>query len=112
MPGPQPGYQPLNERCLRELGVTLKQKAALVAAVSSWLLDRGPTCHRWVQTLLYAQGEHTHAGEELLHLSRKGLLVEVARIENEVFYRPTQGTLDKVLGWAGRHERAEGAAAE
>jgi hypothetical protein len=109
MPKQQPRAQQLNERCLRDFGLNLSQLEALVAAVSSSLMDGGPVCRRWVNQLVGGQGGHTHAGEELLPLFRRGFLVEVGRYENDVFYRPTASTIDKVRGWAGAHDRTEAA---
>jgi hypothetical protein len=104
------GYHHSNDRAQRELGLNLRQLAALCAAVSSALMDGGPTCRRWVNTVVATAGQHDRAGDELLTLFRRGLLVEVARIENDVFYKPTASAIDKVRGWAGAHRRGEAAA--
>lgn len=114
MPGPIPGTYGRNERLQRELGVNYRELCALVAAVSSFLIDGGPVTRVWVDKMVHRadDGNPRYAGEELVNLARRGLLVEVARIENECFYRPTPRAVDKVRGWAGYHAIAASEAAE
>jgi hypothetical protein len=104
--GPIPGSQQRNERCQREFDLNYRQFCALVAAVSSFLLDGGPVTRLWVDKLVCDCGESPrYAGEELVNLARKALLVEVGLVENVVYYRPTPRAVDMVRRWAGAFER-------